>query len=288
MDEYKVKRTDSINELYKAQKDSNLKQLETAYEESRRQAQTALDKLPSQYQQQANELAAQYERNRRNFNQQASGSGLNTGTASQAALAQNSAWQRDYGNLRTSQAEAVSQAQQGLANLESQYKSDISAAISQNDYQRASALLDEYNRQYEQNLKQAQTLAAYGDFSAYSQIYGQEQADSMFEIWKAQNPDLAYRSGKISAEDYRSMTGKYPAGYTPPAATGGYSGGGSSYENAKGLSSSQIKALQKALGVTADGIWGDKTQSAYLSRLEANKIKNASPTAAGNYYKYYG
>ena len=43
----------------------------------------------------------QYERNRRNFNQQAAGSGLNTGTASQAALAQNSTWQTDYGNLRT-------------------------------------------------------------------------------------------------------------------------------------------------------------------------------------------
>ena len=93
----------AINDLYDAQKSSQLTQLESAYRQSKAEAEAARDKLPGQYQQQANDLSAQYERNRRSFNQQAAASGLNTGTASQAALAQNSAYQQSMGKLRTAQ-----------------------------------------------------------------------------------------------------------------------------------------------------------------------------------------
>ena len=77
----------AINDLYDAKQQSQLTQLESAYQASRAEAEAARDKLPGQYRQQANDLAAQYERNRRNFNHQAAGNGLNTGSASQAALA---------------------------------------------------------------------------------------------------------------------------------------------------------------------------------------------------------
>ena len=105
----------AINDLYDAKKQSQLTQLESAYQESRAEAEAARDKLPGQYRQQANDLAAQYERNRRNFNLQAEASGLNTGAASQAALAQNSAYQRDMGALRSSQAEAMAEGDRGIA-----------------------------------------------------------------------------------------------------------------------------------------------------------------------------
>ena len=206
----------AINDLYDAKKQSQLTQLESAYQASRAEAEAARDKLPGQYQQQANDLAAQYERNRRNFNLQAEASGLNTGTASQAALAQNSAYQRDMGNLRTSQAEAMTEADRGIAELERQYQANVSSAIADNDYQRAQALLNEYNNGYTRDLNTAKTLAAYGDFSGYAGLYGQDTANNMAALWKAQNPDLAYNTGRMSAEEYKAITGKYPAGYTAP------------------------------------------------------------------------
>lgn len=206
----------AINDLYDARQQSQLTQLESAYQESHAEAEAARDKLPGQYRQQANDMAAQYERNRRNFNLQAEASGLNTGTASQAALAQNSAYQRDMGNLRTSQAEAMTEADRSIAELERQYQANVSSAIADNDYQRAQALLNEYNNGYTRDLNTARTLAAYGDFSGYAGLYGQDTANNMAALWKAQNPDLAYNTGRMSAEEYKAITGKYPKGYTAP------------------------------------------------------------------------
>ena len=163
----------AVNDLYDAKQQSQLTQLESAYQASRAEAEAARDKLPGQYRQQANDLAAQYERNRRNFNLQADASGLNTGAASQAALAQNSAYQRDMGALRTSQAEAMAEADRGIAELERQYQANVSSAIADNDYQRAQALMNEYNNGYSRDLNTAKTLAAYGDFSGYAGLYGQ-------------------------------------------------------------------------------------------------------------------
>ena len=205
----------AVNDLYDAKRQSQLTQLESAYQASRAEAEAARDKLPGQYQQQANDLSAQYERNRRNFNLQAENSGLNTGAASQAALAQNSAYQRDMGALRTAQADAMTEADRGIAELERQYQANVSSAIADNDYQRAQALMDEYNNGYTRDLNTAKTLAAYGDFSGYAGLYGQETANSMAALWKAQNPELAYNTGRMTAEEYKAVTGKYPSGYQP-------------------------------------------------------------------------
>lgn len=227
---YNTDRAGAINQMYDAQKQNQLSQLESAYNQSKSAAQAAADKINPTYQQKANDLAVQYERNRRNFNQQAAGNGINTGTASQAALAQNSMYQRDYGRLRTAEADAQAEANRGLADLEAQYQSNIKAAVAENDYNRAAALLKEYNDRYSRDLQQAQTLAGFGDFSGYANIYGDQQATNMFNTWKASNPDLAYRTGRIDADEYFRMTGKYPAGYTPPSTGGGggwYSGSGS-------------------------------------------------------------
>ena len=154
----------------------------------------------------------QYERNRRNFNRQAAGSGLNTGTASQAALAQNSTWQRDYGNLRTAEADALAKADQQMAALETQYKSAVASAIAENDYDRAKALMDEYGNQENRDAAMAKTLASYGDFSGYAKLYGDDAANNMAQYWIYSNPQLAYSMGKISADEYARLTGKYPGG----------------------------------------------------------------------------
>ena len=42
----------------------------------------------------------------------------------------------------------------------------------------------------------------------------------MAALWKAQNPDLAYNTGRMTAEEYKAVTGKYPKGYTAPRSGG--------------------------------------------------------------------
>lgn len=218
--------TNQLNQMYDANKQAQLAQLESAYNQNMSNAQAAYNQINPAYQQRANDLAVQYERNRRNFNIQAAGNGLNTGTASQAALAQNSAYQRDYGNLRTAQQNALNEAQRGMNDLTAAYNSNVAAAGAQNDFERSRALLDQYKTNYSNQLTLAANLAKYGDFSGYNGIYDSAQIKTMKNNWIASNPDLAYRTGAITAAKYKKLTGSYPAGYS---ASGGGNGGGYDY-----------------------------------------------------------
>lgn len=207
---YSTARTDAINQMYDAQAAAKQQELKAAYDRQMSSAQAAADKIPQTYQQQANALATQYERNRRNLNMQAAGNGINTGAASQQALALNSSYQRDYGSIGRAQADAQADAQRGMADLKAQYESNIQSALAQNDYQKASALLNEYNNAESRNLKNAQILAEFGDFSGYSNLYGKEQADNMLAIWRAQNPELAYMTGSITQAQRDNLVNRRP------------------------------------------------------------------------------
>jgi hypothetical protein len=226
-EEYKqyqqTQNTDQINSMYDAQKQAQLGALESAYNQSLSNAQAARDQIPQQYQQRANDLAVQYERQRRNLNEQAAANGLNTGAGSQMQLALGSNYQRDYGGIRRAEQAAINEADRGIRDLQSAYQSSVQQAVANNDYQRAQALLAEYKNQYQNALNQAATLASYGDFSAYLNVpgYSQEQVDAMRSAWIAGNPDMAYRTGAITPEQYYQYTGKYPAGYQAPGGGGG-------------------------------------------------------------------
>lgn len=219
---YDTARINEINSMYDAQKSARMSELESAYDRSRADYQAAREKIAPQYQQSANDLSTQYEKSRQAFQRQAAANGLNTGTGAQEALARSGQYQRDMGRLRTAQADAYTENQRQQDNLTAQYQSNVAQALANNDYQRAAALLDEYNNGYNRRMQEAQQLAEYGDFTGYSSLYGQTTADSMARLWNAQNPDLAYNTGRISAEEYRAMTGVYPPGYN------GVGGGGSS------------------------------------------------------------
>lgn len=236
---YSTARTDAINQMYNAQAAAKQQELKAAYDRQMSNAQAAADKIPQTYQQQANALATQYERNRRNLNMQAAGNGINTGTASQQALALNSAYQRDYGNIGRAQADAQAEAQRGMADLTAQYESNIQSALAQNDYQKAAALLNEYNNAESRNLKNAQILAEFGDFSGYANLYGKEQADNMLAIWRAQNPDLAYMTGNITQAQRDNLVNGRPMnegldanGNRVAGTGGGGSSGGNPYLDA--------------------------------------------------------
>lgn len=250
-----------VNQMYDAQKQATLAGLESAYNQNLSNAQAQRDALPQQYQSRANDLAVQYERNRRNLNQQAAANGLNTGAGSQMQLALGSNYQRDYGGIRTSQQQAIDQADRNINDLKAAYQSSVQQAVANNDYQRLQALMAEYKNQYQQQLSQAQTLASYGNFSGYAGIpgYSQEQIDSMRSAWVASNPQLAYNTGAITAEDYYRMTGKWPAGYAPA--------GSNAYTPGSTTSNSRKEKLNGEL---------------------SNRLKSAAPSPDPNSYNWIG
>lgn len=225
-DEYnKLSGTDSagaINQMYDAMQQSQLGAMQQSHQQALSDQQAARDRIGGTFQTAANDLQVQYERNRRNLNQQAAANGLNTGAGSQQQLALQSVWNRDYGNLRGQEGQQIAEADRGIADLQAQQAAEENALRGQIDYQRAAALLDAQREDYSRRQEQAKTLASYGDFSLYAQIYGQEAADNMRSVWVASNPQLAYNTGAINADEYFRMTGKYPPNMAGSSGSGGW------------------------------------------------------------------
>lgn len=226
-----------IAQLYDAQMAAQAQALETAYNQNLEAANYAKSQIDPAFNKQGNDLATQYERTRRNNNLRADMNGLNTGAASQMDLAQQSNFLDAFGKVRAAQAQATTEADRQIANLEIAYKSQVAQALAQNDYQKAAALMQEYQRRdnaaeemrrynQAQAEQDAKIKAAYGDFSGYASLYGQDTANAMKQFWAMNNPDYAYSMGMITAAQYEQMTG-----YSPDRSSlysGGYSSGGSS------------------------------------------------------------
>lgn len=164
-----------------------------------------------------NDVMTQSLRNQKNIDQFADVRGLNRQQGSQAALSLGNAQASAMGAMSAQKQAALaeSQRQQGL--LKMQYQADVASAIADNDYKRAAALLDDYKNQNAWQEQQAEILASYGNFDAYGNLYGQDAATQARNVWLAQNPDVAYRTGQISAEMYKNITGEYPRGYARPS-----------------------------------------------------------------------
>lgn len=202
---YNTARMDAINQMYDAQRAAREAELKNAYEQNMSAYQEAQGKIAPEYQQKANDLGVQYERQRHNFWNQAAASGINTGVSAQESLARGGEYQRDFGNLRTSEAEQQAAVERQMADRKAQYQNDVAAALAENDYQRAGALLDEYNNGYSRDLENAKLLASYGDFTFFENLYGKDQANNMFLLWASQNPDLAHNTGRITDDQFDNI-----------------------------------------------------------------------------------
>lgn len=198
---------DSTNSVYDAALNAAIAGLKDAYDQSRLEIEHTMEGIPQQYQDQRNAVAAQSERDRLRWNEYANATGLGSGVNGQASLAFSTQLQNDLGSLRRGEADALSELQLQLTQLETGYQNAISEAIANNEYERAAALLEEYRaqaqsvvdvaqmqaqldtdrylnqayldqdtagfnndenyRNYQKLLERAETLAAFGDFSGY-------------------------------------------------------------------------------------------------------------------------
>lgn len=200
-----------INNLYENQNKAQAAGLKAEYDRNMSNAQAEADKIRPQYQTQANALAGQYERQRRNANLNAMVSGLGYGAGQQQQNAMRNAYVQNYGALRGQEAGAVNDANQKMADLTTRYNNALTQAQSDSNAKRDQELIKAYNTNRDWYEGHAQNLAQnYGQFGNLKDIYGQAQADQMRNVWIAQNPDVAFRSGMISQEEYTRLTNKVP------------------------------------------------------------------------------
>ena len=242
--------SDAVNNQYDAAINSQKTALENAYNMNKTQMERDMAKIPEAYNNALNNQASAYERQRQAFNERAAGSGIGTGTGSQAALAMNVANQGNMASINKARADALTDAQNKITDLHTNYQNSVAEAVAKNDYERAVQMLNEYrtqaqsvvqtaqaqadedyrawqsgrnanNMQYSRSMEQAEMLSKYGDFSGYENLYGADTANNMRQAWIASNPDLAYNTGAIDANRYREITGKFPAGYSAGGGGGG-------------------------------------------------------------------
>lgn len=201
---------DAANKLYDAAMQKHLAALQSAYDNSKMNMEQYKSTLPEIYQAQANTISANAEKEKANFNEIAAQQGMNAGAGSQAQLALNNAEQAAMTDVRVAEANAMKEAEHELSALYVNYQNAITEAVASNEYERAAALLEEYQKAaesvvetayrqalldlqsqdqsfsqqlalqelnqstsdatYRKNLEQAETLAKYGDFSGYKNL----------------------------------------------------------------------------------------------------------------------
>jgi len=141
---------------------------------------------------------------------------------------------------------------------------------------------NEEGRGYERNLSDAQTLASFGDFSGYERLgYSPETVSAMRELWIAQNPDLAYNTGAIDAERYRSMTGVYPPGYQAPSSGGYYGGSSKKKSSVTPITPSEAAGTAGSLVGNALGFIGTRVGNAVRSAAQTPTATAARTTPTG-------
>lgn len=251
---------EKVNQTYDAKQNSTLAALETAYNQNMMDANATLEKIPGTYRKQKNSAEAEYEKQRKAFAEYAANSGVSSGAGSQAQLAYSNQLQNDLNDIGVAQANATADAQLQISKLKQGYQDSVAEAVKQNDYERAAALLGEYQKQaqsivdvaqaqadeyyrawqsqlankqylaewertadaeaYDRALEQAETLAAYGDFSGYRALgYTSSQIANMQALWAAANTP-SYSGGGSSSRRSSSRSSSSSGGgnnYVPAA-----------------------------------------------------------------------
>lgn len=307
---------DQLKELYAAQQAAALQNLKTAYDSNMQDVNAAQAKIAPLYQAQRNQTASTAAVNRANFNEQAAASGLNTGAGSQAALSQANALTNNMNTLNSKEAEANTDIETQRLKLQTQYNNAIAQAQADNNAALAQALYNEYVRvdnslvetsanqaqinntysqlvnqykqqEYENQLKQAQDMAAWGDFSGYKSLnYPDSWIADAEKKWAVQNPLLAYgvtlnystSSGSTGQKSKSSGSGSIST-YTPTQTT---NSNGATTDSASNLSSLNYKLSQ--IEDSKSGVQ-NKVASIIKQYLNSGAISEATAT---KYLSQYG
>lgn len=138
-----------LNSLYDANLQSQLAQLQMAYNNNLAQLDKTRAETNAEYDEQKRQTQGDSERAAANWRELALAQGLNTGAIGQAALSQNNQLQSNLNTLGAAQAQNLANIEQQRALLGQQYQLQILQAQADNDFERAQALYNEAVRQDE-------------------------------------------------------------------------------------------------------------------------------------------
>lgn len=195
-----------------AEREATLAGLKGAYTKGIAAYDAQLDKLPERYRSAMNSAAAQSAMAKKAFDEQAAASGLNSGASGQAALDASAVYQGNLSNLQQSKASDMAEIDRAKADLTAQYETAIAKAKAEGDASLAKALRDSlilgtgwqredeqiaYDRgrdtladqrydqeytdrradvAYSQKLQAAGTMAEFGNFNGYAELWGLDEA----------------------------------------------------------------------------------------------------------------
>lgn len=117
----------TLKDLYAAQQEQALAELKSAYDKNVQAIDEKAAVIPAEYEAAKNEVAVQNAIAKKNFNEQAAATGLNTGTSGQAELARSNAYMSALSNLNRGEAEAQQALQRDRLSLQTDYENAIAA-----------------------------------------------------------------------------------------------------------------------------------------------------------------
>lgn len=132
-----------IQDLYKAQQESQMAALESAYNQKIMNFDAANEKIEPVYQAARNQTAGSAAVANRNFDQRAAATGLNSGTSGQAALARSNVLQSNLNAINVEEANAKNDLQNQRLQTQQAYLDAIAQAKADGSYALAEALYNE-------------------------------------------------------------------------------------------------------------------------------------------------
>jgi hypothetical protein len=184
---------DYINDIYAAQMAETEAALKNAYDQNVNTLTAERERIPGTYAAAKNQTAANAETQRANFNEYAAASGLNSGAGGQADLAFSSQLQGNLAAINQAQSDALADIDLQLANLKTQYQSDLAGAFAEGNLDKVTSLYENYKTNKEMMISQSKEDL--------------RNADSKFESARQWALDTGARTG-----DYSGMAAY---GWTP-------------------------------------------------------------------------
>ena len=228
--------------------EAQLAGLSSAYQQAMNGYDNELKNIQRSYYNQRNQTAAQDAIARRNFDERAAASGLNSGTAGQADLARSAAYTGELARLGAAEDAERNAVELNRANAQSQYEQAIAQARAENDYNLAGDLYKELirvqglEREDALNAARAAASASSGgyrysgnptgdkdaeqeapagfDWTALDTAFGLYGLDGAQDYIKANYKTLGFdnQTQALSAFNYHLReTGKYPSETAAPA-----------------------------------------------------------------------
>lgn len=236
-----------IEQLYKAQQDAAIAELDAAYNQNVIDLDAAKNKIPGVYAAQRNRTASDAAVNQRNFGEFAAASGLGSGANAQARLAMNNQLTSGLSSIAQAEADALAEIETERARVQAKYKADVAAAIAEGNAAKAQALYAEavrvdemlqqqavqnaqlalqqaeleralYNDEYERSLLEAKKTSNTGGIQPTPKnIYDEMRAKGIADEANA----YAYLVGKGYSSTEAENIAYYYMGIEPPKSTAG-------------------------------------------------------------------